>query len=97
MNNDWRQDLDAEDLGKIEILDAYMQTRSQLPGKGAAGNALVEEDKSTQDIVDDLRDMTVLDFQTVENYMRQEGFGLTTQEDGTVKWAVWRDVLHGIG
>ena len=36
--------------------------------------------------------MYYMDIHIIANYMFMHEFGTTTVEDGTVKWAIWRDM-----
>lgn len=76
-----------------DLLDAYFTHRRNLPGE-FAGRALMEEPKSTYDIIDDLTPMANLydAKDAVVNYMQSHGYGFTTLGDGSVKWAIWRIV-----
>lgn len=76
---------------QVRLLEAYLMSRRPLPGKSEAGNELQEEDKSTLDIVDDLKDMMDLDPKIVSDYMKKCRYGYTTSEDGKIKWAIWRN------
>ena len=76
-----------------ELLDAYFTHRRNLPGE-FAGRPLMEEPKSTYDIIDDLTPMANLyeAKDAVVSYMTTHGYGFTTLADGSVKWAIWRIV-----
>ena len=76
-----------------DLLDAYFTHRRTLPGE-FAGRALIEESKSTYDIIDDLAPMANLydAKDAVVGYMQSHGYSFTTLADGSVKWAIWRIV-----
>lgn len=85
---------EVTDLGRFRfsILDEYMQSRENLPGKSITGLELIPDPKTTAEIQDDLAPMTEIASDDIIAYMRWHGFHLTTLEDGTVKWAIWRDM-----
>lgn len=68
-----------------EVLDAYFMTRHNLPVEGA-----VQMNRSTEEIMDDLVDMLYLTKAQVTEYMINHEFHPTTDQDGSVKWAIWR-------
>ena len=76
-----------------DLLDAYFTHRRNLPGE-FAGRSLMEEPKSTEDIIDDLAPMAYLydAKEAVVSYMQSHDYGFTTLADGSVKWAIWRIV-----
>ncbi len=92
--NKWFGNLANEEQNEVRILDAYFMSRSQYPNKSITGEDYIEEDKSTQDIIDDLSDMWPLSTKIVTTYMQLHEFGMTTSEDGKVKWAIWRNYNH---
>ena len=81
-----------EEKMQCKLLDEYMKTRDNLPGKGVTGSELVFDPKSSDEIAEDLRPMYYMDINIIANYMFLHEFGTTTAEDGTVKWAIWRDM-----
>jgi hypothetical protein len=89
-NNDaikkWLEGLNEEERNQVELLDSYFTFRQNLPGE-----YLIEDDKTTSDIQDELSEMMSLDQNIIFTYMRKHNFGLKTQKDGTVKWAIWRN------
>lgn len=93
----WQQmlaDKEIDSLGraKFEIMDEYMVSRENLPVKSLTGEELVADPKSTEEIQDDLLPMVELSDNDIIIYMKMHGFHLTTLDDGTVKWAIWRDM-----
>lgn len=100
MNKDLKQFLDwlkendrtEEEKMQCKLLDEYMKTRDNLPGKGVTGSELVSDPKSSDEIAEDLRPMYYMDINIIAQYMFMHEFGTTTVEDGTVKWAIWRDM-----
>lgn len=70
---------------KNEILDAYFNLRRNLPEDGA-----IPDNKTTQDIIDELENMVRLNETDVMDYLQRNDYHLTTDGDGSVKWAIWR-------
>ena len=91
---DWLKENDRSEEEKMQckLLDEYMKTRDNLPGKGVTGTELVFDPKSSEEIAEDLQPMYYMDIHIIANYMFMHEFGTTTVEDGTVKWAIWRDM-----
>lgn len=86
------EDVDLETKQECQVLDGYFQTRDNLPGKTIDGKELVADPKSTQEIVNDLADMIELSGPVVVKYMQLHDFTFTTIADGSLKWAIWRDI-----
>ena len=74
-----------EDLVRNQVIDAYFKFRSNLPQEG-----YVQQNRSTQEILDDLADMMYLTSNDIVEYLVQHEYAPTTELDGTVKWAIWR-------
>ena len=91
---DWLRENDRSEEEKMQckLLDEYMKTRDNLPGKGVTGSELVFDPKSSVEIADELRPMYYMNIGVIAQYMFLHEFGTTTVEDGTVKWAIWRDM-----
>lgn len=91
---DWLKNNDRTEEEKMQckLLDEYMKTRDNLPGKGITGTDLVEDHKTTEEIAADLSSMYPMDEKVVAGYMFMHEFATATAEDGTVKWAIWRDI-----
>ena len=91
---DWLKENDHSEDEKMQckLLDEYMKTRDNLPGKGVTGSELVFDPKSSVEIADELGTMYNMDIGVIAQYMFLHEFGTTTVEDGTVKWAIWRDM-----
>lgn len=71
------------------IMNAYMKRRHGIPtGLGAE----MEEHKTTQMIVEDLEDMMTLTMDEIVDYLSERGYGYITLEDGSLAWAMWRDL-----
>lgn len=91
--NNWLNDPDremalTEDIKEqCTLLDGYMFSRENLP----AGN-LSPDPKSTEEIQNDLASMYPVDAAVITKYMLLHAFTTVTVEDGTIKWAIWRDM-----
>ena len=68
-----------------QLLDSYFSTRANLPKAG-----YIQENKTTQQIQDDLEPMYTVSTGSIVCYMLQHEFTTTTEQDGTVTWAIWR-------
>ncbi len=75
------------------LLDGYMETRENTPD--GTDSVLAFEPKSTEDIQSDLQPMGDVDKDFIATYMILHGFRTVTLEDGTVQWAVWRNMETG--
>ena len=81
--------MNDEDEGmRIEqvILDAYFSTRNP---NGTMLNSVVD-DKTTQDIIDDLQKTLAVTDEDVVKYMVLHGYMLTNAEDGSPVWRIYR-------
>ena len=74
-----------EEQVRREVLDAYFLTRRNLPEEGA-----VQQNRSTEEILDDVADMMTMTKKDVIDYMIEHDYHPTTEQDGSVKWAIWR-------
>lgn len=83
--NNYKDDLDGMFIGKL--LDSYFQFRASLPEAG-----YIQENKTTQQIQDELNSMYPLTAGDIVRYMTAHGFSTLTEPDGTVSWAIWRQV-----
>lgn len=93
----WQEYIHKEDVtdlsrAKLGIIDQYMVSRENLPDRSITGGDLVEDPKTTAAIQADLAPMVDLAADDIIIYMTMHGFSLTTLEDGTVAWAMWRDM-----
>ena len=68
-----------------QLLDSYFMFRDNLPKDG-----YFQENKTTLQIMDDLSPMMMLSSDDIVQYMIEYGYSPTTEEDGTVTWAIWR-------
>ncbi len=75
------------------LLGEYMKTRENTPD--GTDSVLAFEPKSTEGIQSDLQPMGDVDKDFIATYMILHGFRTVTLEDGTVQWAVWRDMETG--
>ena len=100
MKNKWFDKSDdsqnENQKNQIMVLDAYFCSRHNLPGKSELGEELAEDNKSTQEIVDELSAMIPLEPGVVASYMIKHSYGFTTLADGNVKWAIWRDLRYPV-
>lgn len=88
----WLESLEERERSQAELLDAYFMFRRNLPDDDPGFGKAVEDPKTTQDIIDELQPMMGLTEKIVVEYMRVHGYGFTTLQDGTVRWAIWRFV-----
>lgn len=89
----WFADLSDDERDQITILDAYFATRSNVPGESeATGRHLAPEYKTTQDIIDELMPMMPISQQILSKYLLMKDYTMATYDDGTIKWAILRDV-----
>lgn len=83
-NNDGKE-LNLEE----KVLEAYFFNRCPRdPNPGLS--VYVRDDKTTQQIIDDLAETLTVDDKTVVRYMLQNNYVLTTQEDGSPIWVIYR-------
>lgn len=70
-----------------QLLDSYFMFRENLPKEG-----YIQENKTTLQIMDELTPMMLLPTEDVVGYMLEHDYSTTTEQDGTVVWAIWRQV-----
>lgn len=70
-----------------QLLDSYFLFRSNLPQTG-----YIAENKTTLQIMDELLPMMAISTETVVGYMLEHDYSTATEQDGTVVWAIWRQV-----
>lgn len=70
-----------------QLLESYFMFRSNLPCEG-----YIQENKTTLQIMDELLPMMALSSSEVTGYMLNHDYATTTEKDGTVTWAIWRQV-----
>ncbi len=82
------QDRDAQKREFVQqLLDSYFMFRENLPKDG-----YIQENKTTLQIMDELTPMMMLPTEDVVGYMLEHDYSTTTEQDGTVVWAIWRQV-----
>ena len=80
------QDRDAQKREFVQqLLDSYFMFRENLPKDG-----YIQENKTTLQIMDELTPMMMLPTEDVVGYMLEHDYSTTTEQDGTVTWAIWR-------
>lgn len=82
MNNEKGTELFAQ-----QLLDSYFTFRDNLPHEG-----YIQENKTTLDIIDELQPMMQIEMETVVAWMLEHDYSCTNEQDGTVTWAIWRQV-----
>lgn len=70
-----------------QLLDSYFLFRRPLPEDG-----FIQENKTTLQIMDELLPMMAVSTETVVGYMTAHDYFTATEQDGTVSWAIWRQV-----
>lgn len=68
-----------------QLLDSYFTFRRPLPEPGC-----LQENKTSLQIKDELMPMLPLSTETIVAYMTDHEYSTTTEQDGTVVWAIWR-------
>ena len=68
-----------------QLLDSYFTFRDNLPKDG-----FIQENKTTQQIQDELEPMFSVTTGEIVEYMLEHDYSPTTEQDGTVTWAIWR-------
>ena len=79
-----KKKIDMEQAAE-QLLETYMQFRDNLPHDG-----YVEEHKTTLEIQDDLAPMLYVSEEKIVKFMLSHDYNMTTEADGTVRWAIWR-------
>lgn len=83
-------ELKGGDKDQVELLDAYFQSRSPEPVSG-----YMQENRTTQDIIDDMNPMMPLSMHLVVKYMFAHGYSPVPTGGGTVTWAIWHSLDIG--
>ena len=82
------QDRDAQKREFAQqLLDSYFMFRDCLPKDG-----FIQENKTTQQIQDELEPMYSVTTGEIVGYMLEHDYQPTTEQDGTVVWAIWRQM-----
>lgn len=84
--NDQDRDAHKREFAQ-QLLDSYFMFRENLPKEG-----YIQENKTTLQIMDELTPMMLLPTEDVVGYMLEHDYSTTTEQDGTVVWAIWRQV-----
>lgn len=87
---EWLESLSENEKIQVKLLKAWVKTRENLPGLDPEGNDLIEDHKTTDEIIDELQPMYSISQDVVFYYLSFLEFGFTTDESGVVKWAIWR-------
>lgn len=86
-----RDETDERDAQKRrfvrQLLNSYFQFRENLPRNG-----YIQENKTTLQIMDELAPMMLVPTEDVVGYMLEHEYSTTTEQDGSVAWAIWRQV-----
>ena len=85
-HNETERDAQKQRFAK-QLLDSYFMFRRNLPEAG-----FIQENKTTLQIMDELTPMMMLSTDDVVQYMMEHDYYTTTEQDGTVVWAIWRQV-----
>ena len=82
------QDRDAQKREFVQqLLDSYFMFRDCLPRDG-----YIQENKTSQQIQDELEPMYSVTTGEIVGYMLGHDYQPTTEQDGTVVWAIWRQI-----
>lgn len=69
-NETWRMSLEIANM----VLEAYFQSRDSFPGTSLMGEDLVDDSKTTDEIVEEVSTMMDIDKEIVAIWMRYHGF-----------------------
>ncbi|MBQ4393595.1 MAG: hypothetical protein II826_10880 [Prevotella sp.] len=86
-HNETERQRDRNEQFAQQLLDSYFLFRSPLPQSG-----YIQENKTSLQIMDDLMPMLTLSTETIVAYMTDHDYSTTTEQDGSVVWAIWRQV-----
>ena len=70
-----------------QLLDSYFLFRSPLPAAG-----YIQENKTTLQLMDEMLPMMAISTEDIVAYMLEHDYSTTTEGDGTVSWAIWRQM-----
>jgi len=77
---------------KVLVMRYWLSTRSPYPKKDdMTGNVYIDDCLTSQEIVDQLQEMCPLDVATVSQAMLSAGFTMTTLDDGSIRWLIYRN------
>lgn len=82
--NEHDRDAQKREFAK-QLLNSYFMFRQNLPGEG-----YIQENKTTQQIQDELEPMYSVTTDEIVGYMLEHDYSTNTEQDGTVVWAIWR-------
>lgn len=80
------ENLRASDIERA-VLDSYFSTRQNVYDRNLP---LVEERKTTRQVMDDLLPTLRIDDDVVVDYMLSENYQLVQDDDGSPIWQIWR-------
>jgi len=86
-HNETERQQDRNEQFAQQLLDSYFLSRSPLPQSG-----YIQENKTSLQIMDELMPMLTLSTETIVAYMTDHDYSTTTEQDGSVVWAIWRQV-----
>ena len=86
-HNETERQQDRNEQFAQQLLDSYFLFRSPLPKSG-----YIQENKTSLQIMDELMPMLTLGTETIVAYMTDHDYSTTTEQDGSVVWAIWRQV-----
>ena len=86
-HNETERQQDRNEQFAQQLLDSYFLFRSPLPTSG-----YIQENKTSLQIMDELMPMLTLSTETIVAYMTDHDYSTTTEQDGSVVWAIWRQV-----
>lgn len=78
--------LKASDIEKA-VLDSYFSTRQTVYDQHMS---LIEERKTTLQVMDDLLPILTIEDSVIVDYMLWAGYMLIQDEDGSPVWQIWR-------
>lgn len=80
------KELKASDIERA-VLDSYFSTRMAVYDQNLS---LVEERKTTLQVMDDLLPILAIEDSVIVDYMLWAGYLLVQDEDGSPIWQLWR-------
>lgn len=80
------RELKASDIEKA-VLDSYFSTRQTVYDQNMS---LIEERKTTLQVMDDLSPILTIEDSVIVDYMLQAGYMLIQEDDGSPVWQIWR-------
>ena len=80
------RELKASDIEKA-VLDSYFSTRQTVYDQNMS---LIEERKTTLQVMDDLSPILTIEDGVIVDYMLWAGYMLIQEDDGSPVWQIWR-------